>query len=279
MSSRRKNRRRPSSIALSVLGVLAIAAFLFPIIWMAITSLQSPEQFRSGEFVFVPSIQNYITVLSRTDFARYYANSIIIALSVVSVGLLIGTPAAYALGRLRFRGREDLAFWILSTRFGPPLMALIPFFLLFRMLGMIDTLPAVIIVHIASFLPFVVWMLRGFFEEIPKEIEEAAMVDGCSRMMAFRKVILALVAPGLSATAILTFIFSWNEFLLALVLTGSQAKTAPVSVYSYMGQAIGGINWGPLTATGVLVTVPVMIFALLVQQNMVRGLTSGAVKG
>ena len=255
-----------------------VAAFLLPIAWMVINSFRSLRDFSTSDFVFTPTLQNYISVLGKSDFSKYYLNSIVIGLSVIGLTFLIGMPAAYGIGRLRFRGRNQIAYWILSTSFGSPISALIPYFLLFRNLGLLDNVLALIIIQTAFFLPFVVWMMSGFFEEIPRELEEAALIDGCSRFSAFIRVLMPVALPGLSATAIITFIFSWNEFLFAFVLAGVNAKTAPLSVYSYMGAITGQINWGLLTATGVLVTLPMLIFALIVQRNIIRGLTLGAVK-
>jgi len=184
--------------------------------------------------------------------------------------------AAYSLARFKFKGSDNIAFWMLSIRMMPPVVAVIPLYIIMRNLRLLDTPWCLVIAYLTINLPFVVWMMKGFFEEIPREIEESALVDGCSTFDVFRRIALPLAAPGLAATGIFTFIFSWNEFLIALILTGTKSVTLPVGIIGYMKET--GINWGYMTAGGILALIPVIIFAALAQKNLVKGLTMGALK-
>jgi multiple sugar transport system permease protein len=206
-------------------------------------------------------------------------NSILVAAGSTLIGLFAGSLAAYSLSRYRFPWRLNywLLFLILAVRMFPPTVTLIPLFIFFRDLQLLDTVFAVILAQVYFDLPFVVWMMRGFFADIPVDLEEAALVDGDTKFGAFRRVTAPLAAPGLIATAILLVIYSWNEFTFALVLTESKATTLPVATAGLVHEF--GIAWGPMTASGVLFTLPVLIFALLVQRNLIRGLTAGGVKG
>ena len=184
-------------------------------------------------------------------------------------------PAAYVLARYRFRGNADLGFWILSTRMTPPVAMLIPFFVLYVRTGLVDTYAGLIVAHLALNISVIVWLMRSFFEDLPPELEEAAFVDGASWFGAFRRVCLPVAAPGIAAVAILSFLFSWNEFLFALVLT-EQIRTVPVGLYQFVGYQ--QIRWGELSAAAVLMLAPVLAFVFLFQKRLVRGLTLGAVK-
>ncbi|MCS6826207.1 MAG: carbohydrate ABC transporter permease [Caldilinea sp.] len=208
----------------------------------------------------------------------YIIDSIIIATISTLLVVLVGTPAAYALSRFPMRRRHDVAFWILSTRMMPVVVAAMPFFLMYRALGWIDTYHGVVLVHTVINLPLAILLLKSFFDEVPFDLDEAAMVDGATRWQAFYKVIIYYVLPGLAATAILSFIFSWNEFLLTLTLTRTSVRTMPVAASTF-DTATGGTEWGFLAALGTSAMVSVFIFVLFVQRHLVRGLTMGAVKG
>jgi len=184
--------------------------------------------------------------------------------------------AAFGLSRFRFPGSASLGFWILSTRMAPPVAFLVPMFIIFRNLGLIDTHVALIVVYTSMNLSFVTWVLIGFFKEIPVELEEAALVDGYSYGQYFRRVALPLVRPGLAATAILSAIFAWNEFLFALILTSKQAATIPIYLAGFSESM--GIEWGEFMAVGCFAVIPIMIFTFALQKHLVRGLTFGAVK-
>jgi len=206
----------------------------------------------------------------------YIKNSTIVVSLTTLISLALGTLAAYGLARFQFPRREDIAFWILSLRMLPPMAVVIPFFLLGRFIGLLDTHILLIIVDLSFNIPFTVWMMRGFIEEIPQEVEEAAWIDGCSRIQGLFRVVFPLILPGIAATAIFCVIQSWNEFALAFFLTSFNARTVPTTVTFFL--SVLGVIWGEMAAVGVVATAPVLLFALLVQKYLVRGLTLGALK-
>lgn len=258
--------------------VLVVVFFLGPIIMIIITSLKSRVDALAipPVWIFKPSFQSYSEIFSLYNFFAYFLNSLIVATFGTLAALLLGVPAAYSLARHTFRGQSNLSFWILSIRMTPPVAVIIPLFIFFRTLHLLDTHLGLVIVYLSFNLPFVVWMMRSFFQDLPVELEECAMVDGCSRFGAFLRVALPLAAPGLAAAAIFTFLFTWNEFLFALILTGRNAQTMPVAVQLFMRET--GINWGHMTAAAVVMMIPMVAFTLFVQRYLVRGLTFGAIK-
>lgn len=266
---------RLATLALILLTLL----FFLPIGWAVLMSLKSKPDIISmpPKWFFVPTLEHYRTVWSDSRFFHYAQNSLVIAGTSTLVGLLLGVPAGYALARNRFRGNRLLLLGILSTRMMPPVAFVIPFFIVFTVLQLRDTQLAVIIMHLTFIMGFVIWMMRSYFKDIPRELEEAAAVDGCTPLQAFLRIVLPLGAPGIATSAILAFIFSWNEFLYALVLTTVRAKTLPLGIYNWV--AYEEIMWGELTATAVITLIPVVIVYAFVQKALVRGMTMGAVKG
>ena len=254
-----------------------------PVYWMLTISLKNEvDQFAVPPlwFSFSPTLVHYRDAFLTRSFGQYLITSAIVSVSSTICALLIGTLAAYALARFRMPRRLDrkLALWILSTRMFPPIVTAVPLFLMMRDLGLLNTRLALIILYTGFNLPFVVWMMRGFFLEIPRELEDAAMMDGDSRMGALRRVLLPLVAPGLAATAVFCLIISWNEFLFALVMTQTdEAMTLPVGIAGRVTQY--EIKWGVMSAAGIVAMLPILVFALAVQKYLVRGLSLGAVKG
>ena len=266
-------------------GVITIAllATLAPVYWMITISFKREvDQFALPPkwFVFAPTLEHYADAFINRSFGQYLFNSLFVAVASTICALVIGTLAAYAVARFRLPWNLDrkLALWILSTRMFPAIVTAVPLFLIMRALWLVNTRVSLIIVYTALNLPFVVWMMRGFFAEVPRDLEEAAMVDGDSRMGAFWRVVLPLVAPGLAATAVFCLIVSWNEFLFALVLTQTDdAMTLPVGIAGRVTQY--GIKWGAMSAAAVVAMLPILVFALSVQRYLVRGLSLGAVKG
>ena len=262
------------------IGVTAIIfiIILFPPIILFLTSFKTEVDALSypPKWIFTPTIKNFVEIFHGSPFIKYTINSLIVASLNTGVSLVFGSMAAYSLARFKFKGSDNIAFWMLSIRMMPPVVAVIPLYIIMRNLRLLDTPWCLVIAYLTINLPFVVWMMKGFFEEIPREIEESALVDGCSTFEVFRIIALPLAAPGLAATGIFTFIFSWNEFLIALILTGTKSVTLPVGIIGYMKET--GINWGYMTAGGILALIPVMIFAMLAQKNLVKGLTMGALK-
>ncbi len=264
-------------IFLLIVAVI-FGVILFPPVVLFLTSIKTELDALSfpPKWIFKPTLENYTEIFEFSPFARYLLNSFIVASLNTGVVLVLGSFAAYSLARFRFKGADDIAFWILSVRMMPPVAAIIPIYIIMRNLRLLDTPWSLVITYLTFNLPFAVWMMRSFFREIPREIEESALVDGCSIFRSFRSIALPLAAPGLAATGILTFIFSWNEFLFALILTGSKAVTLPVGITGYMKET--GINWGYMTAGGALALIPVIVFTILAQKHLVKGLTMGALK-
>lgn len=227
------------------------------------------------KWIFQPILDNYVEVFALQRFTQFYVNSLVVGFASVALVLIIGVPASYTLSRISFKGKKNVDFWILTTRMAPPIGVLIPFFLIFRTLNLLDTKIALIAMHVAINLPFAIWIMKGFFAEVPKEIEEASLIDGCSYWKSFLRITLPLVLPGVAATAIIVFLLSWNELLFAVTLTGLQSKTAPVALYNFVSYE--EISWGPLSASAIVALVPVILFIILLQKQLIRGLTFGAI--
>jgi multiple sugar transport system permease protein len=263
-----------------VLGVLLLMV-LFPFYWMTITSLKSEGQMRSLVSMFWPSplvFENYEQLLRKTNFTSWFANSAIVAVSSTLLATAVGTIGAYALARLRFRGRAFMSSATLITYLVPPSILFIPLYAQIRTLGLSDSLAGLIAAYPSFTVPFVTWLLMGYFESIPVELEESAMIDGATRFGAFRRIILPLAAPGVLAAALYAFTQAWNEFLYALVfITDVKQRTLPVGLSSFITGDVYG--WGYLMAGAVLTTVPVIVVYIYLQKYMVEGLTAGSVKG
>jgi multiple sugar transport system permease protein len=262
---------------------LAIACLiaLTPILWMISTSFKTNREATQDGTILpaAPTIASYTSLFTRREFGHYFANALIVTSFAVGIALVIGSLAAYALARfrLRFDAGKRLAFVLLIARMLPTVVLIVPVYILTERLGLLDTRLALIVIYAAFDVSLVVWMMDSFFREIPVDLEEAAMVDGDSRITAFRRIVLPLAAPGLVATAIFAVIVTYNEFLFALLLTSTpDAQTMPVGVATLMGRI--NIDWGAMAAAGVLGALPIVIFAMLVQRHLVRGLTLGAVK-
>jgi len=262
---------------------VALLIAIVPVYWMLSISLKTEvDQFAVPPrwIGFAPTFTHYYDAFFARSFGRYLVTSLTVATLSTICAVTLGTLAAYGLARFKLRAGLDrrLSMWILSTRMFPPIVTAVPLFLMMRDLRLLNTITALVIVYTALNLPFVVWMMRGFFRELPKELEEAAMVDGDSRLGALRRVILPLVTPGLAATAVFCLIVSWNEFLLGLVLTQTDASmTLPVGIAGRVTQY--EIKWGVMSAAGVVAMIPILVFAMAVQKYLVRGLSLGAVKG
>ena len=263
--------------------VIAMVAAIAPVYWMLTISLKREvDQFANSPrwLFFPPTLEHYYDAFVARSFVQYLITSALVAIASTACALIIGTLAAYSLARFELPWRLDrkLSLWILSTRMFPAIVTAVPLFLMMRDLGLLDTRLALIIVYTGFNLPFVIWMMRGFFAEVPRDLEEAAMVDGDSRLGALWRVVLPLVAPGLAATAVFCLIVSWNEFLFALVLTQTdEAMTLPVGIAGRVTQY--EIKWGVMSAAGVVAIIPILAFAIAVQRYLVRGLSLGAVKG
>lgn len=272
-----KKWRAKKFITYSLLIVFTLFC-IFPFFWMLLTSLKARvDVIDPSVWIFKPTFENYKNVFEKRNLLFNIKNSIIVVSGTTVISLLLGTLAAYGFARFSFKRKESLAFWILSLRMLPPMAVVISFFVLGRLLRLLDTHIYLIIIYLSFNIPFTIWMMRGFIEDIPIEIEEAAWLDGCSRFRGFFTVIFPLISPGLIATAIFCIIQSWNEFSLAFFLTTFDAKTVPTIVTAFL--SVTGVLWGEMAAVGVVAIAPIVLFAFLVQKNLVRGLTFGAVKG
>ena len=260
-------------------GALVSLWMLFPIYWMVLTSLQSRSTILDSTPTFLPfdpTLSNYVTVFVENEFLTYLTNSFIVATAAVTISVIIGVPAAYSLSRMDIPGDHHISFWILSTRMVPPLSILVPLYVFLSGAGLTRSLVGLTITHFLITLPMIIWIVKGFIDELPESMEESAMIDGCNRIQAFREVVVPLVKPGIAAAAFISFIFSWNNFLLALVLTGGNTKTAPLQIQASMGYL--SIDWGMLGAAGTVTVLPVVLISLAIRNYLVEGLTMGAVK-
>ena len=252
--------------------------FIAPYLWMVLISLKPKvDIFDPGKFIFTPTLQNYTSIIKNAHILDYFANSMIVSVISTAVSLAIGSVAAYGFARFNWKKREDMAFMVLSQRMLPAMAVVIPYFLMAMVSGLLDTRLILIVCYLLFNIPFTILMMRGFFEDIPMEIEEAGKIDGCSGFQVFKELILPLSLPGLTATAIFCLINSWNESVFANSLTSIRAKTVPTSVMLFL--SVSGTKWGEMAATGVLASLPAIIFGITVQKYMIRGLTFGAVKG
>jgi len=279
MQFKTKNREIFIIIILSIV----LLFFMFPVIWMILTSFKTKAEYFSYPPVFIPkhfSFYNYKHALIFPPNGRGglqgIRDSLIVSVSSTLLSLIIGSLAAY--GIVRFKtGGENFSFWILSIRMFPPVASVLPLFLIFKQLRFLDTYYALIIANTIFNLPFVIWLLKGFFEDIPVELSEAALIDGCSNLQTFIRITVPLAAPGMATSSLFAFIFSWNEFMFALLLTRRNVRTIPVVI----GSLVGGheILWGEIAAIGVIAIIPGILLAMFLQRYIIRGLTLGAIKG
>ncbi|MDT8912875.1 carbohydrate ABC transporter permease [Amycolatopsis sp. PS_44_ISF1] len=268
-------------VTLAVVGTLVALVFFFPTYWMFTTSLKTPGEVLSPKYDLIPTsatLANFASALTKPGFVTYLGNSLIVTLGAVLAALVVGVLAAIPLARFRFRGRKGFLLLILMAQLAPLSALFIPMYLLMRDIGLLNTLPSLLLVYFATSLPFTVWMLYGFVNGIPYDLEEAAMIDGCSRTGAFRRVTLPLLGPGLVTTSVFSFITAWNEFLFALVFMRDQSKqTLPVWLSSF--RTAFSVDWGGVMAASVVYAIPALVFFLIVQRKLVSGMTAGAVKG
>ena len=261
----------------SSLVVFFMLPTVFVFYWMITLSLKPQVEataYPPSFFWFSVTFKGYVDVFAKNPFLLYTWNSLVVATGSTLLALIVGLPCAYSIAHWRQRG---LALIVLVARIIPGISYLIPWYILFRNLTMVDTYLALILTHLVVGLPIVIWVMIGFFEDIPTELREAALIDGCTDYGAFWRVAVPLVKPGVVATGILSFIFSWNNFLFSVILAGRNTRTLPIAVFNMIGYE--EINWGPLAAAATLITLPVVILTLIIQRHIVAGLTFGAVKG
>ncbi|VTU45962.1 carbohydrate ABC transporter permease [Variovorax sp. PBL-E5] len=277
-AARPRARTRPSWLAAHarpIAAILLLVVVLSPFLWLVQLAFRPAVEMFDDGLLFRPTLEGFASLL-QGNFLKSFWNSLAVSTLSTTFSLLIGVPAAYALTRWKFKGRRHVALWILVTRMAPPIAFTIPFFLAYQWLGLQDTILGLAIVYLTFNLAIVIWLMQTFFEAVPASLEEAAWIDGCGVWRAFWRITLPLSAPGLAATAVLCFIFSWNDFFYALILTRTNAITAPVAIVNFLQYE--GWEWAKIAASGTLVMFPVVIFTVLVRTYLVRGLSAGGIK-
>lgn len=266
------------SVGWTLLTVALAALLLFPVLWLAAMAFKPDDAMfvRPTAWLFAPTLDHFRYVVE-AGFLRNLATSVALALVSTVLVVLVGTPAAYAFARFELRGRDDLFLFILATRMAPPICLVIPFYLIFTRLDLLDTFAGLSLAYLTFNLSFYIWVLRSFCRDLPLELEEAAMVDGHSRFAVFLRVVLPLLKSGIVSTAMLCFIFAWNEFLFAFMLGGQNVKTLPVAIPLLI--TAQGVRWGEMAVVGMAALLPVLLAVFFLQKQIVRGLTMGAVKG
>ncbi len=263
---------------LHALVIVLVLLVMFPFVWLLIMSFKTIDDIFAWppKWFFVPTLENY-TGLWEGDFPKSFANSLITSVGSTAIAILLGVPGAYALSRMDMGKSNQLSILILASRMAPPIAFTIPYFLAYRYMGLLDSRLGLIIIYLTFNLSLVVWLMRSFFDATPRALEEAAWIDGASLWQSFVKIILPLSGPGLAATAILCFLYSWNDFFFALILTRTEATTAPVAIVNFMNYE--GWAWGKIAAGGAMVMLPVLVFSFLVRRFLIQGMTAGAIKG
>ena len=261
-----------------LLALVAAILVLAPFLWLVLMSFKQNADILAWppELLFQPTLEHYASLL-QTDFPRSFLNSLVTSSASTLAALLLGVPAAYALSRMAPARARRWSLLILATRMAPPIAFTIPYFLIYRYTGLLDTRTGLAIIYVTFNLSLVFWLMHSFFDAVPRSLEEAAWMDGATQLQTFLRIALPYAAPGIAATAILCFIYAWNDFFFALILTRTQAITAPVQVVNFMNYE--GWEWGKIAAAGTAVMTPVLLFTLVVRRYLVQGLTAGAVKG
>ena len=281
MNARRLTWRQPRRVlttaVILILDLVVLVWFAFPIVWMFISAFKTQAGMFTmpPQWIFTPTLFNYENMFERGAL-HYFRNSLLTSLGTVAVATTLGTLAGYGLARGRFRYKKNTAWWIITTRMAPIPAVLVPLYAIFRSLGVINSLPGLVFAFTTFSLPLAVWLMMGFFREVPRDLEEAVWVDGGTTFRSFWDVALPLVKPGLIATATLSFIFSWNDYLFATVLTSGATQTLPVVTASL--QTMQGVVWGQVMSMGTLIFVPVLLLGVAIRKYLVRGLSLGAVK-
>jgi multiple sugar transport system permease protein len=279
-----QKRFTPATVGADFLIIIWFVFSLFPILWMILLALKTPAEQTTTYFVFTPTLENFATVLSQkgtdltsVDYKAAILTSVINCAGAVIVSLVIGIPAAYAAGRWKYKGSNDLMFQMLSFRFAPELMVIVPLFVIYNQTGLFDTKVGMIWVLQLVTMPLVVWILRSYFQDMPADLEQAALLDGYTRKRAFVMVALPLVRPGIAAAALLAFIFAWNNYVFPLILSDTNASTVTVAITKFLGG--GGQAYYNLTAAAAVIgALPPLVLALTIQRYLVQGLSFGAVK-
>jgi multiple sugar transport system permease protein len=271
---------RAAAVVKTALFLTMILVWAFPVIWVIMTSFKSRTDIFTipPKIFFSPTVEHYVEAFLRSsDITRGIGNSLLVATLTTLLTLLIAVPAGYAFARVTFRFRNQLSFFALISQMAPPIGLIIPYFFILSRTNMLNTYTGLIAIHMSLTVPFSIWLMITYFQDLPTSLEESAAIDGASPFTTFFRVVLPTAWGGVGVTAIFAFIESWNEFLYAVVLTGSRTKTVPVAIFSFLTTEES--LWGPFTATGVSIMAPVILVALFAQRQMIKGMTLGATKG
>lgn len=272
-----KLRKRLSDWGNAFSGIVIILFLIFPIFWIGLTAFKPERYVFSTEFRFAPTLDSFRAIFQDPlDFWPLTMNSLVISTSTVLIALPLAVMAAYAFSRYTFRGQRPLLIWVLITQFLPPVVVVLPFFALFRQLQLVDTKIGLIWINLSIVLPYSIWMVKGFVDALPTEIEQASLIDGCNEFQTLRYITLPLLAPSIITAGVFSFILTWNEFLFALILTRQEARTLTIGLLST--NTATGIRWDWMSATGLIVMIPVFILSLTIRKHFVQGMTMGAVK-
>lgn len=272
----RKSKTKP---LLNIIALAAVFATLFPILWMMLLSIQTQRTALQmpPSLIFEPTLEAYRAVLSKAAFLHALGNSALIATLTTAICLGVGVMAAYSISRFRFKGSEGVLFGMLVTRIFPPVAMIVPYYLTLNAIGAHNTSGGLLLAYVALNTPMAVWMLKGYVDSVPVELEYCAMVDGATRWQAVRRITLPLLAPGLAATGIFIFVAAWNEFMFALILTGRESRTLPTVVAEFVGDT--GVEWPQVMAASVVALAPILIATFALQKHIAGGMTAGAIKG
>lgn len=265
--------------SLNVVTGFAVLVSLFPLYWLISTSMKSKAEAFAlpPKWIFLPDFSNYVELMHNTAFLDSLKNSLVIAVSATVLALVFGVMAGYALARNNTKSGNAMGIAIILARMIPPMGIIIPFYIIFNYFSLTDHYASIVLIYLTTVLPFVTWLMMGFFQGVPRELEEAAMIDGCSRIGTFVRICLPVVTPGIATCAMFAFMMSWNEYFYAVIMTGNKTKTASIYIQSFVSSS--GTNWGSLCAASVLVILPILLFTIFCQKSLVRGLMGGAVKG
>lgn len=280
MSARRRHRQWRATVAgVEVMFIVLVTALaLIPFLWLVMTAFKDRTDILSPTptLLFAPTWSNFYQAFVVGEFDRFLRNSLMVASGTVLICMAIGLPAAYAFSRFRIFGEKHLFFYVLTTRMAPGIALVLPLYMFFQSLGFLGTVWAVMVSHTTFNLALVIYLMRNFFDDIPRSLDEAALTEGATEFQVFRRIVLPLAVPGIAVTIVLAFLFSWNEFLFALMIGGSGAQTLPASFPGLVTPL--GTYWGQLAAVSVVVSMPVLVLIWFIQQHLARGLTFGAVK-
>ncbi|MEM7535396.1 MAG: carbohydrate ABC transporter permease [Chloroflexota bacterium] len=272
-----KQQKRFEDLGNMIAGIVIIIFMIFPIVWIGLTAFKPERYVFSTEFRFVPTLDSFRAIFQDPlSFLPLTLNSLVISAGTVLIALPLAVMAAYAFSRHRFKGQGPLLIWVLITQFLPPVVVVLPFFSLFRRLQLVDTQIGLIWINLAIVLPYSIWMIKGFVDALPTEIEQASLIDGCNEFQTLRFITLPLLAPSIITAGVFSFILTWNEFLFALILTRQEARTLTIGLLST--NTATGIRWDWMSATGLIVMIPVFILSMTIRRHFVQGMTMGAVK-